>query len=325
MSFQSIIGQELGKRMLQNGLRDKKLSHAYIFNGPIGSGRREMATVLAQAVYCSELVDDACGRCLGCRKVEHNNHPDFYWVEPEGTSIKIDQIRELQKEFAYRSTASQTKIYVLYEADRMTIQAANSLLKFLEEPLSDVIAILITENGNALLPTIKSRSQWVPFVPAAPMEMARLLLSEGLPHALVAPAVRITAGIGAAKELIQANWFAEARNVVIQLAKEMITRFPAALITVQQKIIKSELSDHLNTLLDLFILWLKDMVHLHIGRKENIVYIDQLEWMSAHAITHEISYWVKAIEYTVEMQKRLRFHANTQLAFEKLLIDIQGG
>jgi DNA polymerase-3 subunit delta' len=325
MSFQSIVGQELGKRMLQNGLRESKLSHAYIFNGPLGSGRREMAAALAQAVYCTELKDDACGQCLGCRKIEHNNHPDYYWVEPDGTSIKIDQIRELQKEFAYRSTASQTKIYVLYEADRMTVQAANSLLKFLEEPLSDVIAILITENGNALLPTIKSRSQWIPFVPAAPVEMARKLLDEGFPHALIAPAVRITAGIGAAKKLIESNWFAEARNVVIQLAQEMITRFPTALITVQQKVIKSELSEHLPTLLDLIILWLKDMVQLHIGRKENIVYIDQLEWMSAHATTYEISYWVHAIECTVNMQKRLRFHANAQLAFEKLLIDIKGG
>ncbi len=84
-------------------------------------------------------------------------------VAPDGASIKIEQIRELQKEFAYRATASGTKIYMLYHADKMTVQAANSLLKFLEEPTSRVVAILITENGNALLPTIQSRAQWIQF------------------------------------------------------------------------------------------------------------------------------------------------------------------
>nr|WP_150960567.1 DNA polymerase III subunit delta' [Aneurinibacillus sp. XH2] len=325
MSFQAIAGQAQAKRILQNGLRSGRLSHAYIFSGPSGSGRREMAKELAKAIYCSELVDDSCGHCLNCRKVDHNNHPDVVWIEPDGASIKIDQIRELQKEFAYRATASQTKIYVLNEADRMTVQAANSLLKFLEEPLTDIIAVLITENGHALLPTIQSRAQWISFVPASPLEMASILIEEGLSPILVSPAVHLAAGVHAARELVSAEWFAEARNTVLQLAKESLTKLPHAMITLQQKVFKSKLNEHIDILMDLWMLWLKDMVRLSSGHKENIVYIDQADWMSPLAFSREVGFWITGMERAVDVRKRIRFNANPQLTLEKWMIDLQGG
>ncbi|WNQ11653.1 DNA polymerase III subunit delta' [Paenibacillus aurantius] len=325
MSFDTIAGQEQAKRFLRNGLRNNKLSHAYIFSGPSGSGRKRMAAKLAQAVYCLEREDDACGQCIECRKVEHGNHPDFYWVEPDGASIKIEQIRELQKGFSYKSTDSKRKIYVLNEADKMTVQAANSLLKFLEEPQSDIMAILITENAHALLPTIQSRAQGIPFVPMDPKVMAARLQEDGLSVTLVLPAVQLAAGMKAARELVEAPWFAEARNVVVQLARETLTRFPAALLTVQQKVIKTDLAERVPALLDLWILWFKDMIHLQVGNQDNVVYIDQRDELARLALSKEAKFWVGGIEKIVEAQKRLRFHANAQLALEKLLIDIQGG
>lgn len=325
MSFHTIHGQERAKRMLRNGLKQGKLSHAYIFSGPAGSGRKEMALKLAQAVFCMEKNDDACGLCLECRKVEHGNHPDLHWLRPDGASIKIEQIRELQKQFAYRSKANQKKMYVIEQAEKMTVQAANSLLKFLEEPGADVVAVLITENGQALLPTIQSRAQWIPFAPRSKEEMADILCREGHPVELVRPAVHLAAGLAAARELIQGNWFAEARNVMLQLAKETLTRFPHALLTVQQQVIKSELAEQIPVLLDLWLLWLKDMIHLHVGRKEGVVYIDQADWMVKHALARDVGYWVRSMEHVLELQKRLRFHANPQLALEKLMIDMQGG
>jgi DNA polymerase-3 subunit delta' len=325
MSFATIVGQERVKRLLQNGLKNETLSHAYIFSGPSGSGRRQMALTLAQAVYCQEMKDDACGICLNCRKVAHQNHPDLHWIEPDGASLKIEQIRELQKQFAYRSTTSQTKVYVLQDADRMTTQAANSLLKFLEEPTSDVLAILIAENGHALLPTIQSRAQWVPFTPLGVQELSQKLIAEGLSATLVLPAVHIAAGLDAARELIQGNWFAEARNVMIQLVMEALNSYPAALLTIQQKVIKAEWVEHLPIFLDLSILWFKDMVHFICGREDSLIYVDRIDWIRQHAFSREIHYWVACMEHTIELQKRLRFHANPQLAMEKWIIDIQRG
>lgn len=325
MSFQNITGQISAKRMLQNSLRNDKISHAYIFSGPVGTGRKQAAYALAMAIYCSVNKDDACGHCLECRKVEHGNHPDLSYIEPDGASIKIDQIRELQKEFAYRATSSETKIYILDQADKMTVQAANSLLKFLEEPVSRVVAILITENGQALLSTIQSRAQWISFTPMPRVQMEETLLSEGHPAILVYPAVHLTSGLGAARELIQSNLFAEMRSVVIQLVKESLLKFPSSYITLQQKLTKTGLSEKSESLFDLLILWLKDMVRLSLGKKDKIIYIDQLDWMNPVSISRNTKEWIRKIERAVDMRKRLRYHANSQLTLEKMLAAIQEG
>ncbi|WP_159888055.1 DNA polymerase III subunit delta' [Paenibacillus puerhi] len=324
MSFQSVIGQERVKQMLQTSIRTDKVSHAYIFTGPAGSGRRAMAKAFAMALYCKVLPDDACGECLECRKVEHGNHPDLHWVVPDGASIKIEQIRELQKQFAYRSTASGIKMYVLESADRMTTQAANSLLKFLEEPASQVVAVLITDNGQALLPTIRSRSQWVPFLPMARSRMQDLLLAEGQAPLLVQAAVHLAAGPEAARDMIQGNGFAEIRNLVIQLTKESLSRLPAALLISQQKLLKGELSDKIGLWLDMLILWLKDMVQLGTGRREELVFSDQIDWMAREALSRPPEHWIACMEQAIETQKRLRFHANPQLTLEHILIQLKG-
>ncbi|WP_248929117.1 DNA polymerase III subunit delta' [Paenibacillus hamazuiensis] len=324
MSFDSIRGQDRVKRILQNSLRTNSVSHAYIFSGPAGTGKRAMAMAFAQAIYCRVSPDDACGTCLDCRKVEHRNHPDIHYIGPDGASIKIDQIRELQKEFAYRASASGTKMYIIQDADKMTVQAANSLLKFLEEPASRVVAILLTENGHALLPTIQSRSQWIPFMPMSRREMTELLLSEGHPAPLVHCAVHLAAGPDAARELIQGNWFAEIRSLGVQLARESLTRLPAAMLLAQQKLGKSELADHLPVLLDLLILWLKDMVQLHLGNKRNLIYIDQVDWMTGQALSKELNHWVSGMDRALELQKRLRAHANPQLVMESMLLQLKG-
>jgi DNA polymerase-3 subunit delta' len=324
MSFQSIPGQERVKRILQNSLRTDKVSHAYIFNGQYGTGRKRMALAFAQALYCKVLPDDACGECLDCRKVEHGNHPDLHWVKPDGASIKIEQIRELQKQFSYRAGASGLKMYVLENADTMTVQAANSLLKFLEEPTSHVVAILITENGQALLPTIRSRAQWVPFVPLSRDLMVAALQAEGHPLILIQPAVRLAAGTDAARELVQGNGFAEIRNLVIQLARESLTRLPTSMLTAQQKLAKSELSDQLPLFMDMLILWLKDMVRLCLGDHNELVYADQTDWMGGQARIYDMKHWVRCMEQAIELQKRLRFHANPQLVLEKMLMQLKG-
>ncbi|WP_058300435.1 DNA polymerase III subunit delta' [Gorillibacterium timonense] len=325
MSVQETDGQERIRHILRTGVRNHSLSHAYIFNGPRGSGKRDMALWLAQAVYCVRGHGDACGECPECRKVIHGNHPDFHWIEPDGASVKIEQIRELQKEFAYRSSQARKKIYVIQQADRMTIQASNSLLKFLEEPIADVMAILLTENGQALLPTIKSRSQWLSFVPENPDAMEAALIAEGVPAMLARTAVRLAAGLPAARELARAEWFAEARTTMVQLAKETLTRFPAAMLTVQQKLAKGEMAERLDTILDLWLLLLRDMIQLQCGRREQMVFADQVDWMADKAFSRGAHEWVHAMEQVTDVQKRLRSHANSQLAVEKLIMDMQGG
>ncbi|RRJ63034.1 DNA polymerase III subunit delta' [Paenibacillus oralis] len=324
MSFQDIIGQDTAKQLLQGGLRRNEISHAYIFSGPPGSGQMEMAMAFVQALFCTRGGDDACGECLECRKVLHGNHPDLFTVKPDGATIKIDQIRDLQRIFSYRTESGNPKAYIIDEAEKMTVQAANSLLKFLEEPPSPAVAILLSDNGRALLPTIQSRAQWVPFLPLNPERMLQILADEGFPATLARSAVHLAAGLGPCRELIQQNWFAEIRNVVLQLGKEIAGRGGSPLITAQQSLFKAGLSDRLDMLFSLFHLWFKDMIHALYHKHDQVVFIDELEFISRHAASRSPQQWIEAMALAAESKKKLRQHMNAQLCVEQFLIAVDG-
>ncbi|NMO97724.1 DNA polymerase III subunit delta' [Paenibacillus lemnae] len=320
MSFNDILGQESAKQLLQNALRRQAVSHAYVFSGPAGAGQLETAVTFAKALFCTESEDDACGHCLECRKVDHGNHPDLTRISPDGASIKIDQIRELQRIFSYRSEKNNPKVYIIDDADKMTVQAANSLLKFLEEPQMPAVAILIAENGQALLPTIQSRSQQVPFRQLDPGMMEKILVQEEYPAVLVRCAVHLASGLEGCRAILNENWFAEIRNVVLQLGKESLNRSGMAMITASQKVFKSGLSEHLDMLFNLFHLWFKDMIYVQYGRQDCLVFIDQSEFISGHASARSTSQWVSCMDLAAECQKKLRYNVNGQLCLEQLLM-----
>jgi DNA polymerase III subunit delta' len=323
MPFQNILGQENAKRLLQNALSNETVSHAYLFSGPAGSGQMKTALTFAQAVFCIKLKDDACGECLECRKVEHGNHPDLQLLKPDGASIKIDQIRELQRAFSYRSGGVNPKVYIIDEADKMTIQAANSLLKFLEEPPAPAVGILISDNGRSLLPTIQSRTQRIPFSPLHPDIMLQALAGEGIPAPLARCAVSLTSGLEGCKELLEQNWFAEMRNLMLQLAKESLGKGSSAVATAGQKLFKTGLGEHLDTLFSMFHLWFKDMLYFLYQKHESIVFIDQLDFISRHAAERDAMQWVAYMDYAAESKKKLRFNANAQLCLEQFLIRLE--
>ncbi|MBD8500658.1 DNA polymerase III subunit delta' [Paenibacillus arenosi] len=325
MSFETILGQERAKKIVQHGLRADKVSHAYLFSGPIGTGRKLFAQTFAKALFCERLQDDCCDSCLSCRKIDHGNHPDVHVIAPEGQSIKIDQIRELQRELSYRTQATGRKVYIMEHADKMTVQAANSLLKFLEEPTSPTVAILITENGQAMLPTIISRSQSVPFTPQAPQMMLQRLVEEGYPAALARTSVHLVNGLDAGRELCQQNWFAELRNVMLQLGKECTSKLGTALLIAQQKVFKTELAEHADMLFDLFHLWFRDMLNYQLNRQDHLIFSDQVDTISKIAWTKSTQEWVHVMDSAAEAQKRLRANVNPQLVFEQFLVGMQGG
>lgn len=326
MSFNAIIGQDKAKTILQNGLRERKISHAYLFAGPSGSGKKQMAWAFVQSLLCDERTDEACGHCVQCRKVLHGNHPNIQYIEPEGSSIKIEQIRQLQRHFTYRGDTANTRIYLIDQADRMTVPAANSLLKFLEDPMPEIIAVLLTNNEQMLLPTIRSRVMWVPFFSMAPEQMRKvLLLEEGSSAEIVGTAIHLRSGLDGVRELIQFQAFAEIRNVVIQLGKDLFKGPAAASLFIQQHVIKGNWQDALELFLDMLALWLKDMVHMLAGRAEKVVFEDHAEENRKLAYSRPIASWIHDIDCTLEARKRLRYHTNPQLVLEQLLFRIQEG
>ncbi|THF74465.1 DNA polymerase III subunit delta' [Cohnella fermenti] len=325
MAIQEVPGQRRAKALLHNSLRTGKIAHAYLFAGPQGSGKKAMALAFAQTLFCERQGTDACGECLACRKVLHGNHPDLHLVEPDGATVKIEQVRELQKELSFRSAGAGRKVYIIEGAETMTTPAANSLLKFLEEPASPIVAMLLAPSAQSVLPTILSRSQLVSFVPGDPDELEQLLVAEGKPALLARAAVHMTSGIDAARALCQENWFAETRNVVIQLGKENSSKFPAALLTAQQQVFKTDLAEHTDTLLQMFALWYRDMIYIITGRENRIVFSDQAEWMARHAWSRSLDSHLAAMEGAMTAARRIKAHVQPQLALEQFLVKSREG
>lgn len=173
MPFSEIVGHDHNIKLLQRSIERGRLHHAYIFSGPGGIGKKLTAISLAKALNCLEMETDSCGRCIPCRKIEEGNHPDVKIVEADGQVIKIDQIRELQRDLQFRPFEGKKRVFIIDSADRMGLPASNSLLKTLEEPPKDSVLILVTANFHSLLPTIVSRCQRLSFssLPIPDVEM----------------------------------------------------------------------------------------------------------------------------------------------------------
>jgi len=163
-SFSTVLGQEKAKRFLDRALVSGRLAHGYLFRGPDGVGKQLMAHVLAARLNCAEEQrDSACGNCSSCRKYASGNHPDIVVLSPENGTIKIDRVRQLCHSLAYPPYESRMRVVIFEDIHTMRTEAANSLLKTLEEPPENNLLILTAESSKAVLSTIESRCQTVPF------------------------------------------------------------------------------------------------------------------------------------------------------------------
>jgi DNA polymerase-3 subunit delta' len=162
--FGEFLGNARVVEIVRRALAFGKLPHAMILAGPDGVGKRTFSLLLAQALNClSPREQDSCGECRSCRKIRSGAHPDVRVVVPEGANIKIDQIRALNSEIAYQPFEGKSRVAVLDPADQLRPEAANCLLKTLEEPPSRTVIILVTPNPHALLTTIRSRCRLLTF------------------------------------------------------------------------------------------------------------------------------------------------------------------
>lgn len=154
--FEQILGNKKITEQLTNSIKIGNISHSYLFLGTQGIGKKMIAKEFAKMILCTS-EDKYCGVCKSCIEFDTDNNPDFSIIEPDGNSIKIDQIREFQKKVSEKPIISQRKVYIINDSDKMTVEAQNCLLKTLEEPPEFVTIILVGTNENAFLSTIKSR------------------------------------------------------------------------------------------------------------------------------------------------------------------------
>src|SRR2546429_4718200 len=165
-----IIGHEHAINALRRALVTERVRHAYLFSGPEHIGKALLAQRFAQTLLCTGGIDahdapqNPCNACLSCRKVMHGNHPDIHYISrpPEKQFILIEQVRALQADAARKTLEGRRNIFIIQGMHEMNVQAANCLLKTLEEPEPDVVLLLTVPDPGSLLPTILSRVQQVP-------------------------------------------------------------------------------------------------------------------------------------------------------------------
>ena len=172
--FDGVFGQPQVREFLRASVNGDRVSHAYLFTGPAGSNKTAAAYALAAAVLCDR---NGCGACEVCRRVERRKHPDVRFFAPEGAAGYLaEQVREIVADTALAPIQAQRKVYILDRVDLLGVQAANAFLKTLEEPPADVVLILLGRTREAVLPTIVSRCQVVPFRHIPPQEAAGILV-----------------------------------------------------------------------------------------------------------------------------------------------------
>ena len=177
--FDKIIGNEEIQELLEQTIKNKRASHSYLFVGTEGIGKKQIAKEFAKALLCLE-ENKYCGKCKSCIEFDDNNNPDFILIEPEENSIKIDQIREIQRKVVEKPIISKQKVYIIDNSDKMTTEAQNGLLKTLEEPPEYITIILIGSNENSFLSTIKSRCTILRFKDIKQEEIEKYLEENGI-------------------------------------------------------------------------------------------------------------------------------------------------
>jgi DNA polymerase-3 subunit delta' len=180
--FNAIIGQRLPIRLLKQFLRSETVPHALLFTGIDGVGKRTAAGLFAAALNChatpSESDERPCGRCRSCRRIAAGVHPDVITIDPRKNTLKIDQIRALLATLALKPFDAGRRVVIIDQSQKLTAEAANALLKILEEPPENTILILTALQPSDLLPTVVSRCRHIHFRPLAPEDLSGMLMTQ---------------------------------------------------------------------------------------------------------------------------------------------------
>ncbi|MFO1441945.1 DNA polymerase III subunit delta' [Bacillus sp. Bva_UNVM-123] len=315
-------------KMFKNSIIKNRLAHAYLFEGMKGTGKRDAGMVLAKAFFCHSPIDGyiPCEACSNCKRINSGNHPDVHIVEPDGLSIKKAQVHALQAEFSKTGVESNKKLYMIVHADKMTVNAANSLLKFLEEPHSETIAILITEQGHLILPTILSRCQTISFKSLLPAKIAELLELNGVESHLAPLLAQLTNNIEEAVAFSQNEWFVQAQKIVLKLY-EVLKKTPLeAMVALQEEWFGHfKEKEQFDLGLDLLLLIFKDLLYIQLGKSDQVVYLNDKARLEHYALLSSSKRLTDQMTAILEAKRKLQANMNPQLLMEQLVLNLQEG
>lgn len=237
--FQAERLQPLVVKQLQTVLKNHELAHAYLFVGPTGSGKSEIAKWLALRLFCLHLQNGKPDlTCPECQRILSGNHPDVVVAKPEGRQIKVDEIRHLKDEFTKSAVEGNRKLFIIHDAEKMTNNAANSLLKFIEEPGPGIYILMLTTNKSAVLPTIRSRTQIIELQPLQRAELEQVLTQNDIPRTERTVAIGLTDSVSEINEWRKDDWLKQAIGAITIWYQHVSKANMLSFVDVQTEIVK---------------------------------------------------------------------------------------
>ena len=315
MPYGEIAGQENCLTILRRSLATGKTAHAYLFEGIEGCGKRKTAIAFIEAMFCGR--EEGCGSCPSCRKIAKLQHPDLHLIEPDGEYIKIDQVRQLQRELALRPFEAPRKACIIDHAERLNPAAGNALLKTLEEPPGSALIILVTGKASAVLPTILSRCQQLHF-PALSQEIIEKHLLESGSTAETARIAAALAGGSMKKAFeVSAEQALDARMGILERIDSLSTGDIAPLFAAAEEFSRDK--ESIPDMLDLLVTYLRDILLMQAGSRE-LVNADLVQLIERNALRWSPEQIMERIRHVFAARFALQRNVNPRLALDLLFM-----
>lgn len=327
LDFNSILGHRGIREHLKAALAAGKPNHAYIFNGEEGSGRKTVADSFSAALVCQaeEAGSKPCGKCMACMQAASKTHPDIIRITHEKSRIGVDDIRNsLLDDISIKPFSSNYKIYIIDEAERMTEQAQNALLKTLEEPPAYAVIILITTNTGAFLQTILSRCVTLQFKPLETKMISEYLMQkEKLPDYFAKLCAAFSGGsLGQALKFAKNEEFEQIKNECLELLKNIDSISIDAVSDAVNNL--GSKKGNINVYLDLMHIWFRDVLMFKATQDANrLVFLDELMIIKRQASKYSFESLGRILNSFFAVHDRLNANVNFDTAIELLLLGMR--
>lgn len=318
-----VIGQEFIIDSFKRAYEKGMVSHAYIIAGPDGTGKSILGMLMASTFFCSG-ENKPCGICDACLKISHENHPDVKLISPGGKSIGVNQIRDLIDEINLKPYEGDKKVIIIKNADSITVQGQNAILKTLEEPTRETTIIMLVENINLILPTIQSRCQILRLGRIPQDKIREYLEGLGTDGDRARAAAAMSDGIVGNGLRFLDEKFLKLRQEVINKSRELISGNTIEALKCVDFFISNR--DKIDLLLDIMTSWYRDIIMLKLTKDKSLLMnldcYDLLVEESQKLSYNRLDGIINIINLTRE---NISGNANYQLAIEVMLLKIQEG
>ena len=326
--FDGILGHERNKQGLLKALAQGRIHHAWLFSGRSGIGKRQVLLRLAQLLNCEQSrlgaglqALAACGECRHCHRIDLEQHPDFEHIVPDGRTLRIQQIRALQKKITFHPYEARWRVVLIEDAHKMRVEAANALLKTLEEPTEGTIIVLLTDQHHRLLPTIISRCQTLRFSPFSALDLRAFLLQRDVtPEHAQLISVLAQGSLGRALELSQSDVLDEQLEHLAAIRDiQMRGILPAMSFAAQL----GKSREQVPTAMTILRAYFRDLMLLCAGiEADKLCFNGQIERLRDDAKHYDVERLGQIIDAIDETELAIEGNVHAQLSLESLFLDI---